>query len=287
MYLHTVSEIGQAVRTPLSAIDTAIRHARRQMKAESVRHRAKSRQGHTVASVLRDFGRFSLWAREAEFLENLKTVYENQSGVPLNYTRFPVTKKDPQGRSGRSTPWRFTPQRQQFDRSEAAGSFCLGSARSMALRSIFGIAKPTYRQVLAALNKDILAAKSKGDTPTEARLLISRIVSHSADPGSLAQYNQDLADRYGVTNVKVVTVDRARALDALRAGSPVLADLVGGRHWVMVRRSPRGELWANDPLFDPPIQKITMSKLGNRFEIVVDATTLRPITPGSAAAYQR
>ena len=64
--------------------------------------------------------------READFLESLKAVYENQSGVPLNYTKYPVTKKDALGRSGRHSPWRFTPKRQQFDRSEAAGSFPLG-----------------------------------------------------------------------------------------------------------------------------------------------------------------
>ncbi|ANI37698.1 hypothetical protein [Mycolicibacterium vaccae] len=287
MYLRTDSGLGEAVRTRHTAVDDAIRRARAQMKAESDRYQAAARQGHTVVKGLRYFDRLSQWAREAEFLENLKAVYENQSGVPLNYTRFPVTKTDAQGRSTRNTPWRFTPQRQQFDRSEAAGSFCLGSTRSMALRSIFGVGKPTYRTVLAALNSAILAARSDRDASAEARLLISRIVSHTADPGSLAQFNQDLAERYGVTNVKVVAVDRRRAMDALKAGAPVMADLEGGWHWVMVSRSPRGELWANDPLVDRTIRRITAAELGNRFEIVVDATTSQPIVPGNSAPYQR
>lgn len=287
MYLRTDSGLGQATRTRHTAVDDAIRRARARMAAESDRHRASSGQGRTVVGLLRDLAEFSLWAREAGFLENLKAVYENQSGVPLNYTRFPVTKKDAQGRSTRNTPWRFTPQRQQFDRSEAAGSFCLGSTRSMALRSIFGIGKPTYRTVLAALNSAILAAKANRDTPAEAQLLISRIVSHTADPGSLAQFNQDLSERYGLTNVKVIAVDRRQAMDALKAGAPVMADLEGGWHWVMVSRSPRGELWANDPLVDRTIRRITPAELGTRFEIVVDATTLQPITAGNSAPYQR
>ena len=154
----------------------------------------------------------------------------------------------------------------------------------MVLRLIFGIAKPAYREVLAGLNSGILAARSQGDAPAEGQLLISRIVSHSADPGSLAQFNQDLFERYGVTNVKVIAVDRRRAEQALESGAPVMADLEGGWHWVMISRSPRGELWANDPLVDHTIRRISMPELGNRFEIVVDTKTLQPIGPQDSAS---
>ena len=60
MYLRAASELGETVRTPQSAVDNAIRRARAQMKAESDRYRANSRQGHSIVGALRDFGRYSL-----------------------------------------------------------------------------------------------------------------------------------------------------------------------------------------------------------------------------------
>lgn len=290
MYIRVATGLGEPVQSRRSVVDNAIDHARRQMKAEYDLYEKKSAmsgQGNTGIDVRQHVRNYWLWSSEADFLEGLKAVFENQSGVPLNYTKYPVTKTDAHGRSGPDTPWRFTPNRQQFHRLEAAGSFCLGSARAMAFRSIFGLTRPSNREVLAKLNAKILAAKAKGDTPDEARLLISRIVSHASDPGSLAQFNQDLADRYEIKNVKVIAVKRTEAEKALKAGAPVLADLEGGWHWVMIKQSPRGELWANDPLYGGSIKRISRAELGTRFEIIADSRTGEPIAPGKSGEFQR
>lgn len=76
-------------------------------------------------------------------------------------------------------------------------------------------------------------------------------------------------------------------MDALKKGAPIIADTTGGGHWVLVQRSPRGELWANDPDRIWGIRKISWSELGFRFELIVDAKTGEPITPNKAAAYQK
>lgn len=290
MYIRVAIGLGEPVQSRRTVVDDAIDHARRQMNAEYdlyVKKSAKSGQGNTGIDVRQHARNYWLWWNEANFLVGLKAVFENQSGVPLDYTQYPITKIDAQGRSAPDTPWRFTPNRQQFHRLEAAGSFCLGATRSMAFRSIFGLTRPRNREVLSKLNAKILAAKAKGDTPEEARLLISRIVSHKGDSGSLAQFNQDLADRYDIKNVKVVASTRTEAEKALKAGAPVMSDLEGGWHWVMIKQSPRGELWANDPLSGGSIRRISWGELGTRFEIIVDSRTGEPITPGKSGEFQR
>jgi hypothetical protein len=288
MYLSVVADLGDPVRPPGTDIDKAIDRARRRTKTEYALFRRESaKAGGNPADVRKHAREAWWWMNEALFLENLKALYENQSGVPLNYAAYPVTKKDAQGRSSSGTPWRFTPNRQQFSRDEAQGSFCLGSTRSMAFRSLFGLARPSYRDVLAALRAKILSAKANGDTAEEARLLISRIVSHASDPGSRTQFNHDIADRYGIKNAHVIAAGRAEAEKALKSGAPVMADLEGGWHWVMVRRSPRGEMWANDPLYDRSIRRISWPDLGTRFEIIVDSRTGQPITPDKSSEFQR
>jgi hypothetical protein len=76
---------------------------------------------------------------------------------------------------------------------------------------------------------------------------------------------------------------------ALKDGAPILADLEGGWHWVLVSRSPRGQQWKNDPLYSggEGVQRISAGDLGSRFEIIVDASTGKPITPASAANYEK
>ena len=290
MYLRVAPGFGEPAQASRTAVDNAIDAAKRQMKIEAdlqEKKAAMAGRGNSGIEARQHIRNYWLWSDEANFLENLKAVLENQSGVPLDYTSYPVTKSDAQGKSGRTTPWRFTPQRQTFLQSEADGSFCLGSARGMGFRTLFGLTRPSNREILKDLNDKILAAKGKGQTQEEARLLISRIVTHLDDPGSLSQYNQDLADRYDIKNVKVISADRAAAEKALKAGAPVMADLEGGWHWVLVRQSPRGVLWASDPLFGGSIQQIKWGELGTRFEIIVDSTTGAPITTLNSGQFQR
>ena len=156
----------------------------------------------------------------------------------------------------------------------------------MAFRTVFGLDKPSNRVVLTDLKKKIEEAKATGNTAAEAALIISRIVSHSHDPGSVKQFNQDLASRYGIKNTIVRDASRSEAFDSLKKGAPIIADLERGWHWVLVQRSPRWQLWANDPLSGSGVRKISASELGSRFELIVDAKTGEPITPNKAAAYQ-
>lgn len=225
---------------------------------------------------------FLEYETQEEFLKRLRDVAESQSGVRLSYRDYPVTKKDLKGRSGKNNPWRQTTTRQRFKQLEADGSFCLGASRSMAFRTLFGLDKPSYRQVLTSLNKQIEAARKSKDEDTEARLIISRIVSHSHDPGSMTQFNQDIGMRYGIKNAMVRNASRAEALSALKQGAAVIADLRGGWHWVLVQQSPRGRLMANDPLYGADVRAIKKEDLGERFELIVNATTHDVITPNKA-----
>lgn len=189
-----------------------------------------------------------------DFLESLKATYESQAGVPLNYRRYPVTNTDPQtNRTGKDTLWRQSAKRQIFSPLEAGGSLCLGSARGMAFRSAFGLHKPSNRQVLTKLKVE----------------------------------NEDLETSYGIKNVKVVSASRKDAFDALKNGAPIIADLEGGWHWVLLQRSPRGQLWANDPLGGSGIRRTTAGDLGTRFELIVDAQSNQGITVGTVSKYQK
>lgn len=270
-------------------VDQAIKAAERQMQVHADRQRKYSAgTGKTDATAARkEIAQYWEWSRERDFLEGLKAAYESQAGVPLSYRSYPVTKVDPAtGKASQDSPWRPSATRQGFQQLEADGSFCLGAARGMAFRTVFGLDRPSNRAVLADLNKRIEAAKKAGDTSTEARLLISRIVSHSHDPGSLEQFNQDLPARYGIKNTEVRSATRAEAVAALKKGAPVLADLEGGWHWVLVQQSPRGGLWASDPLSGSGVRAIAASELGSRYELIVDATTGAVIAPGQAAAHR-
>jgi hypothetical protein len=108
------------------------------------------------------------------------------------------------------------------------------------------------------------------------------------------QFNQDLTSRYGIKNTIIRSASKSEAFDALKQGAPIIADLdrwngmrFPGWHWVLIQRSPRGQLWANDPLADKGIRKFSLSELGTRFELIVDATTSQPITPYKAGAYMK
>lgn len=148
--------------------------------------------------------------------------------------------------------------------------------------------------VLKDLNTKIEAAKDSRNTDAEARLIISRIVSHKHERGSLKQFNQDLASRYGIKNTIVRGASKSEVLNALEQGAPIIADAEGGWHWIMVRRSPRGKLWANDPLPycgtrmipSRDTTGVCASELGSRFELIVDAKTGAPILPNKAEAYK-
>jgi hypothetical protein len=273
----------------LNEVDWALSAAKRQMQMHYdgyVKYASAAGKGDSGIRAAKERAKYWEWSAERDFLERLKAVYEPQAGVPLNYTSYPVTKVDPtRGRSGRDNPWRPSARRQRLSQAEADGSFCLGASRAMAFRTIFGLDRPTYRSVLMDLKGRIETAKASGNTAAEAALIISRIVSHSHDPGSLKQFNQDLASRYGIKNTIVRSASRSDALNALKLGSPVIADLEGGWHWVTVHRSPRGQLWANDPLAGRGTRKITLGEIGSRFELIVDATTGKPVTLAEARAH--
>ena len=274
-----------------SEIDQAIRAAKRQMQLHydlQGKYAAGAGKTNDGTAARREIAKYWEWSSERDFHEGLKAVYESQTGVPLNYRSYPVTKVDPNsGKSGKDNPWRPSEKRQTFQQLEADGSFCLGATRGMAFRTVFGLDKPSNRAVLTDLKKKIEAAKASGDKDTEAKLIISRIVSHSHDPGSVKQFNQDLASRYGIKNTMVRSATRNEAFGALKQGAPIIADLDGGWHWVLVQISPRGQLWASDPLSGSSVRKISSSELGSRFELIVDATTGDPITPTKAAAHQQ
>jgi hypothetical protein len=275
----TMAEVNQAIRNAKAARDST---------AERYTQIVDRTRGITTPAALAEKRKYWPLAHEVDFLEGLKQFYESQTGVGLNYTSYPVTKTDPNtNKSSASTPWRISPTRQKFSALEAGGSFCLGASRGMAFRSLFGLDRPSNSQVLTNLKKGIEGAKASGDVNTEAKLIISRLVSHLHDPGSLKQFNQDLENRYGVKNVIVKSADRAEALNALKRGVPVIADLEGGWHWVVVHQSPLGHLWANDPLRGNGIRRITKNDLGSRFELIVDASSGDAITPSQAKNFKK
>jgi len=285
-----VNGLGHFGEGGMAEVDQAIRNAKTVRDATAARYTqlVDAAGGITTQAALAEKRKYWPLAHEVDFLEGLKQLYESQTGVGLNYTSYPVTKSDPKtNKSGASTPWRISPTRQKFSTLEAGGSFCLGASRGMAFRSLFGLDRPSNFQVLTNLKKGIEGAKGSGDVNTEARLIISRLVSHLHDPGSLKQFNQDLENRYGVKNVIVKSADRVKALDALKNGVPVIADLEGGWHWVVVHQSPLGHLWANDPLRGNGIRRITKNDLGSRFELIVDAATGEPITRRQANNFKK
>jgi hypothetical protein len=301
-------EATQANKLGQREIDQAIRAAERKMQFHyNLRNKyaAGAGKANNGTAARQQETKYWEWSRERDFLERLKAVHEFQVGVPLNYksipsphskcesvVMYPVTKKDPNtGKSKKNNPynpWRLSPRLQSFCENENDGSFCLGASRGMAFRHIFGLDKLSNLEVLKDLKKKIEAAKAKKDTATEAKLLISRIVSHSHDPGSVKQFNQDLESRYGIKNVMTCsTTERKKVFAALKQGAPIIADLDGGWHWVLVQKSPLGNLWANDPLLGYGVRKILASELGSRFELVVDAKTFAPITPNNADIYKK
>jgi hypothetical protein len=234
------------------------------------------------------------WKTPGElFLEKLKAIHETQRGVPLSYCEYPITQKDPRtGKYNKNNRW--VPKKVRDPEfcakgaKEQKGSFCLGTARGMAFRSIFGLELPTYRKVLTDLKDRIEKAKKDKDIKKEAEALISRVVSHQHRTGPIEQFNEDLESRYGIKNVKIKAASRREALDALKTGVPVLADLGdSGWHWVLVHRSPQGELWQNDPLPSGGVKRISTREFGSRFEIIVDANTGKPITPDRASSYKK
>lgn len=279
-----------AVLARQPAVDGAIRMAEREMGSHVEREARYSSQPDGGIKARHEVAEYWRWDSEKRFLHKLKAVHESQRGVPLSYARYPVTKTDAEtGRSQPSSPWRYTQRRQSFAGSgEAAGSFCLGTSRGIAVRTIFGLDKPRYRDVLTGLRDRIESARKSGATMDEAEALIDRLASHLHDPGSLAQFNADLESRYGITNVEFRSVSRNAAFTALDAGAPILADLEGGWHWVMVSKSPRGRLWKNDPLSGGDgVQPISANELGARFEIIVDKATGKSITSAQASSYER
>ena len=274
----SLNGFGQLGNGAMAEVDRAIAGAKAKRDAALANYNRITAGGITTPAALEEKRKVNAWANEVAFLERLKPLYESQTGVALKHRHYPVTKTDPATKkSGPNTPWRLSPTRQAFSSLEAGGSFCLGASRGMAFRSVFGLDRPTNIKVLTDLKKDIEAAVKAKDVATEARLIISRIVSHLHDPGSMKQFNQDVASRYGVKNVAVRSATRSEALDALKKGAPVIADLQGGWHWVLVHRSPLGQLWASDPLRGSGIRKTSSSELGSRFELIVDATSGDPI----------
>lgn len=243
---------------------------------------------HTDIGLGWDIPRFK--SQSEIFHEKIKALHETQRGVPISYDQYPITRRDPQtGMVSVHNRWLFTPNRQNFKGSgEKEGSFCLGTARGMAFRSVFGLELPTYRKVLLDLRERIETAKKDKDLKKEADALISRTVSHVHKRGSIEQFNADLDSRYGIKNVKIKSSESLKeALDVLKAGAPILVNLKPhGWHWVLVHRSPEGKLWSNDPL-EGRVKSISPSEFESRFEIIVDANTGKPITPDNASSYKK
>jgi RHS repeat-associated protein len=276
-----------------SPVDHSIRTAGRQMELHYKRataYQAKPATGENGAKARAEIAKYWKWSEERDFLIALKAVQEFQVGVGLSYDQYPVTRKDPDtGAISKDNRWRQTSHRQSFaGTGEKEGSFCLGASRSMAIRTIFGFAKPSYSSVLTDLKTRIEAARSSGSEAEEASAIISRIVSHSNGIGSVAQFNEDLEGRYGLKNAKVKSVEWKEAFAALKLGAPIIAGLKPDTyHWVLLSRSPQGDLWANDPLIGYGVRQISTDELSGAFEIVVDATTGKPITPAQARGHEK
>jgi hypothetical protein len=267
-----------------SELAEAIRNA--ESKRKTLAARARQLNGSVEADrVERDS---ELWGFEAEFLKNLQAIYETQKGVSINYYDFPVKETG----TGKTRKWEFSPTRRNFlyqgEPLESEGSFCNGTARAMALRATFGADKPSNREVLTDLKNRILLAKQSKDLQAEAEAIIDRIVTHVSNPFAIARYNQQLEARYGIENVKLRSAEQQDALRALNQRAPIIADLKpNGWHWIMVQKSPRGEIWGLDPLSSGGVHRVSLSELGGRFEIIVDTGTDKPIEPSSAEKYEK
>ena len=286
-----VNGLGQFGDGSMAEVNQAIRNAKVARDSTAARYTriVDASKGITTPAALAEKRKYWPLAAEVAFLERLKELYEPQTGVGLNYTSYPVTKTDPvTNKSNKNSTWRISATRQKFSDLEAGGSFCLGASRGMAFRSLFGLDRLSNLEVLKNLKKGIEEAKAKGDVDTEARLIISRLVSHLHDPGSLKQFNQDVEQRYGVKNVALKSVRRDEAFKALDRGVPVIADLgARGWHWVVLHRSPFGHLWANDPLRGNGVRRIGTDELGSRFELIVEASSGKAITPAEAKDFKK
>jgi hypothetical protein len=233
------------------------------------------------------------WYEEHNFLQSLKGIHDYQLktvGVKLKREKYPVTR--------RGGNWVFDPSKNQyFDGkagSEYPGSFCLGSARNFGMRVLFGKDLSTYRQQLTKHKTKIEDFASKSMALERAEEFIERIVSHTIEPGDRARFNQGLAQRYEnkIANIEFVASNsRGEAMKALKEGSPIMVG--SGYHWVMVVRSPRGQLWeidsymANEASGVFPISASEFHQLGSQYEIIVDATTKEPISSGKAGKYRK
>jgi hypothetical protein len=267
-----------------SELADAIRNA--ESKRKTLAQRARQLNGSVEADrVERDS---ELWGFEAEFLKTLQAIYETQKGVGLPYYNFPVKQTG----TGKFRKWEFSSTRRDFlykgEPLESEGSFCNGTARAMALRATFGADKPSNKDILTELRDRILLAKQSKNLQAEAEAIIDRIVTHVSNPFAITRYNQQLESRYGIKNVKLRSESQEDALRALNAGAPIIADLKpNGWHWIMVQKSPRGEIWGLDPLSSGGVYRIRLSQLGGRFEIIVDAGTDKPIEPSTAEKYEK
>ena len=283
---------GETQQSRFAQVDSAIREAKAKIAAHGNRLKrfaADPGPSDPIARA-REETEIRSWSAELAFLESLKSFFESQAGVALTYSMYPVTQVDPISRKfSQNNKWVQATKRSTFSRGEQQGSFCLGAARSMAFRTLFGADRPKYREVLTELKKGIEEAHKQGDTALEARLIISRIVTHTSSTrtGPGEQFNQDIGARYRVKDVMVrPETTWAEALKALKLGAPVMADLEGGWHWIMLRRSPRGQLWASDPLSGGEVRLATRSDFGTRFEVIVSRTTAVPVTPATVDRFK-
>jgi hypothetical protein len=240
-----------------------------------------------------DNPQWGIWREEYYFLKSLKGIHDYQldrTGVALKVEKYPVTRKDGE--------WVFDPEKNQYFTgggfgSEYPGGFCLGSARNFGMRVLFGKDLPSYRQQLAKHKARIEDFKSKSMARERAEEFIKRIESHTNHPKDMARFNKGLAERYEnkIGDVAFVSSNsRREAWNALREGSPVMVG--SGYHWVMVVRSPRGQLWkidsyTNDSSGVTPISSSEFEQLGGYFEFIVDAATKAPIGSEKASEYRR
>ena len=276
---------GHNSETPLGR---AIKKAEARMKSID----AKKENAPSEAQSDLSFDYWS-WLQEYDFLQSLKGIHDYQLktvGVALKREKYPVTR--------RGGNWVFDTSKNQFfdgkAGSEYPGSFCLGSARNFGMRVLFGKDLPTYRQQLTKHKNRIEDFASKSMALERAEEFIERIVTHTIEPGDRARFNKGLAQRYEnkISNIEFVASNsRGEALKALEQGSPVMVG--SGYHWVMVVRSPRGQLWeidsymANEASGVFPISSSEFVQLGSLFEIIVDATTKEPIALDKAKTYRK
>ena len=105
----------------------------------------------------------------------------------------------------------------------------------------------------------------------------SRVMASGPAPAGIF-----LTDNSTVTNI----IDQHLQFTSISPASVFWATATGW-HWVLVQRSPKGLVWASDPLRGSGVRRISSADLGSRYELIVDAQSNKPITAATADTYKK